>query len=222
MARTDTDDLIQRLAGGLAPVRRMPAPGRRLACWLGVAVPAAAMVALGYGLRPGLPALLTRPAFALEFAAAALTALAAAYSGLCAVVPDQPGWKLLLPAAPLALWLGTLGQQCIAVVLHFGPAGLVVTDDWMCLPAIALGGAVPVVAIMMQLRRAGGVRSGAACACGALAAAALGAAALRLYHPQDAAVMVLVWQAGSVALLSLVAAGVARLTALSGRIGAAP
>ena len=217
MAGTDTQDLIDRLAGALAPVRRLPAPGWRLARWLAVSVPAAAAVALGYGLRPNLPALLAQPVFVLELAAAALTALAAAYAALCAVVPDQPGWKLLLPVAPLALWLGTLGQQCIAVALHVGPAGLVVTQDWMCLPAIALGGAVPAVAIVALLRRSRGVRTGVACVCGALAAAALGAAALRLYHPQDAAVMVLIWQAGSVALLSLLGGGVLRLAAPTGR-----
>jgi hypothetical protein len=38
---------------------------------------------------------------------------------------------------------------------------------------------------------------------GALAAAALGNVGLRLFHPQDASLMILVWQFGSVALLSI-------------------
>ncbi len=39
-----------------------------------------------------------------------------------------------------------------------------------------------------------------------LAAASLGAAALRLFHMQDASVMVLVWQLGSVAVLAVTGA----------------
>ncbi len=45
----------------------------------------------------------------------------------------------------------------------------------------------------------------AAVALGALAAAALGNAGLRLFHPIDASLMVLIWQFGSVALLTAIA-----------------
>ncbi len=217
MATSDmeTDQLIETLAAGLAPARPLPSPAARLAAWGAVSLPAAAAVALGFGLRPGLPTLLATPSFLLEFLGAMLTALLGAYAALCAVVPDQPGWKLWLPMAPLALWLGTLGRQCLAVVVRMGAAGLTVTPDPMCLPAIALGGIVPALAITLLLRRAHGVRPVHACFCGALAAAALGAAVLRLYHPQDAAIMVIVWQLGSVALLSLIGTlvGPARIAA---------
>ncbi len=81
----------------------------------------------------------------------------------------------------------------------------------MCLPAIAIGGLVPALAIVTMLRRGGPFRTTHACLCGALGAAALGAAVLRLYHPEDAAIMVLVWQLGSVAVLSLVAGALSRL-----------
>ena len=45
---------------------------------------------------------------------------------------------------------------------------------------------------------------------GALAAAALGNFGLRLFHYQDASFIVLVWQFGSVAILSLLAAWAGR------------
>lgn len=207
----ETERLIERLAGELAPVRRLPPPSVRLGAWLLVSLPAVALVAWGSGLRPDLASRLADPRFLLEEAAALLTSLVGAYAALCALLPDQPGWKLWLPLAPMALWLGSLGQQWLEVVLRFGPAGLRVTSDAMCLPAIALGGLVPAIAIVVLLRRARGFRTTHACFCGALGAAALGATALRLYHPQDAAIMVIVWQLGSVALLSLVAGGIGRL-----------
>ena len=208
-----TDRLIAELTDDLAPVRRIASPAARLGGWLAVSLPAAAIVTWAFGLRPDMAARLADPRFMVEEGAALLTALAAAYAALCAGLPDQSGWKLWLPLAPMAVWLGVLGRQCIDVALRLGPDGLHVTSDAMCLPAIAMGGLVPAIAISILLRRGGRFRVGHGCVCAGLAAAALGAVALRLYHPQDAAVMVLVWQFGSVALLTLLAGIVGRVIA---------
>ncbi len=205
-----TERLIAELAGALVPVRRLPPPAVRLGYWLAVSLPAAAAVAFAFGLRPDLAARLGESGFWIAGAAAMLTAVAAAYAAFCAALPDQPDWKLWLPLAPLALWLGTLGRQCLLVLSTAGAGGFALTTDFMCLPAIALGGFVPAAALVVLLRRSAGVRATNACLCGGLAAAALGAAALRLYHREDAAIMVLIWQLGSVALLSVLAAAVGR------------
>jgi len=203
-----TERLAEELAAGLAPVRRLRPPGTRLLLWLAVALPAAVAVVLAFGPRPDLARVLARPGFAIELAAALLTAFAAAYAALCAGLPDRPGWLLLLPLPPLALWLATLGRQCLEVWLRLGPEGLRVTSDAMCLPAIALGGIAPALAMVAMLRRGGRFRATPACLCGGLAAASFGAAALRFYHTEDAALMVLVWQMGSVALLTLLATAI--------------
>jgi hypothetical protein len=208
-----TDRLIAELTDDLVPVRRLTSPGTRLGGWLAVSLPAAAVVTWVFGVRPDLASLLGEPRFLLEEGAAVLTALAAAYTALCAGLPDQPAWKMWLPLAPLVLWLGVLGRQCLDVALRLGPEGLRITSDAMCLPAIAMGGLVPAIAIAILLRRGGRFRTTHGCLCGGLAAAALGAAALRLYHTQDAAVMVLFWQLGSVALLTLLAGMLGRVFA---------
>ena len=206
----ETERLIARLADDLPPVRPLAGPGVRLARWLLMSLPAVAVVAWMAGLQADLATRLADPGFLVAEGAALLTALAGAYAALCAGLPDQPGWKLWLPLAPLALWLGLLGRQCLAVLVRVGPDGLRVTSDLMCLPAVALGGLVPAIAILAMLRRGGHLRATPACLCGALAAAALGEAALRLYHAEDAAIMVLVWQLGSVALFSLAAGAIGR------------
>lgn len=206
-----TDDLIAALARDLAPVRRLKPPGARLVRWLAVSLPAAALVVWGFGLRPDLAARLADPAFLLPEAAALLTALLGGYAALCAGLPDQPGWKLWLPLLPMAVWLSALGRQCLALYVQLGPDGLRVTADAMCVPAVALGGLVPAIAIVAMLRRGGHLRATHACLCGSLGAAALGAAALRLYHTEDAALMVLVWQFGAVAVLSLLATPLGRM-----------
>ncbi|MDE2583567.1 MAG: DUF1109 family protein [Rhodospirillales bacterium] len=207
----ETERLVAQLTAGLEPVRRLPSPEARLGRWLLASVPAAGVVAVVSGLRPDLAARLADPGFLTEVAAAALTATVGTYAALCAGLPDQPGWKLWLPLAPMLLWLGTLGHQCMDTLLHYGPQGLTLTADAMCLPSIALAGLVPAIAITLMLRRGGQFRRTNACLCGGLGAAALGGAALRLFHPVDAAIMVIVWQLGSVALLSLVAGLIGRV-----------
>ncbi|MDE2583317.1 MAG: DUF1109 family protein [Rhodospirillales bacterium] len=206
-----TDTLVQNLAADLLPVRRLPPPWVRFGWWLLVSAPAVGVVALLFGLRPDLGARFADPVFVIEEAAALATALTGAYAALCAGLPDRPDWKIWVPLVPMMVWLGSLGTQCLDVALRVGPQGLAVTSDPMCVPAVALGGLIPAVAIFVQLRRGGRFRSTHACLCGALGAAALAGAALRLYHPEDAAIMVIVWQFGSVALLSLAAGAVGRL-----------
>ncbi|HQT75774.1 MAG: hypothetical protein B7Z80_01900 [Rhodospirillales bacterium 20-64-7] len=209
----ETERLIEQLVGGLTPVHRIARPVTRLAWWLLISLPAAGLVVWFFGPRPDLAARLADRSFLIEEGAALLTAFVGIYAALCAGLPDQPDWKVWLPMAPMALWFGVLGQQCLDVFLRLGPGGLQVTSDAMCLPAIALGGLVPAIAITVMLRRSGKVRTTHACLCGALGAAALGAAALRLYHTEDAAIMVIVWQLGSVVLFSLLAGAIARLFA---------
>jgi len=206
-----TERLVERLAAELTPVRRIARPAMRLAWWLMISVPTTGLVVWAFGLRPDLAARLADRAFLVEEAAALLTALVGIYAALCAGLPDQPGWKVWLPTAPMVLWLGVLAKQCVDIFLQLGPEGLEITSDAMCLPAIAMGSLVPATAIVLMLRRSGKFRTTHACLCGALGAAALGAAALRLYHMEDAAIMVIVWQLGSVALFSLVAGAISRM-----------
>lgn len=61
---------------------------------------------------------------------------------------------------------------------------------------------VPALLIYIMIRRAAPIAPITTTALATLAAAALAAAALRLFHPQDVSIMVLVWQFGSVALLA--------------------
>jgi len=206
-----TERLVDRLTAELTPVHRIASPATRLARWLLISLPAAGLVVWAFGPRPDLSARLVDRAFLVEEGAALLTALVGIYAALCAGLPDQPGWKVWLPMAPMAVWLGVLGRQCLDVFLRLGPDGLQITSDAMCLPAIALGSLLPAIAIVVMLRRSGKFRTTHACFCGALGAAALGATALRLYHMEDAAIMVIVWQLGSVALFSLLAGAISRI-----------
>ncbi|MCK6454698.1 MAG: DUF1109 domain-containing protein [Alphaproteobacteria bacterium] len=205
-----TDDLIRRLAHSGAQVRPLASPSRRTLFWLAVSLPYVAAIVLLMSPRPGLIEKLSELRFQVEQLAALATAVSAAMASFCAIVPGRPRWPLLIPLLPLAVWLGSLGQGCIETWLAYGAEGLRLRPDLICFPAIAMVGAVPAAAMVVMLRRGAPLYPRATIALGALAAAALGNFGLRLFHTQDASLMVLVWQFGSVALMSALASRAGR------------
>lgn len=200
----DTAALIETLAWDARPVRRLPSPGRRVVRWLAVALPVIAVFGAVMGARPDLGERLADPMFLLQLLAALATAVCAAFAAFASAVPGSPRWTLWLPALPLAVWIGSLGRQCWQDWLTIGPEGVVFRPDLICLPIIAMVGAVPAIAMVAMVRRGAPLTPRLTAFLGALAAAALAYVGLRLVHPQDAAFMVLVWQFGSVALFASV------------------
>jgi hypothetical protein len=87
---------------------------------------------------------------------------------------------------------------------------LVFQADWACLPGIVMVGLVPGIAMAVMLRRGAPIAPVLSVGLGGLGAAALADFGLRLFHAQDASLMVLVWQVGTVALLTVLSATVGR------------
>lgn len=198
----DTDFLIRHLAGAPAAVRPLPRPSVRLAAWLAMSLAYVAMVVVLMMPRSDLASAVMDPQFLVEQSAALATAASAAFAAFCMNIPGRDRRVLALPLAPLSIWLASLGSDCLATVLQSGWSSLRFEEDWMCLPAIALAGAVPAALIVFMLRRGAPLAPGVTMALGGLAAAGLGSFGLRLFHAEDASLMVLVWQLGTVALLS--------------------
>ncbi|HLO76973.1 MAG TPA: NrsF family protein [Magnetospirillum sp.] len=212
----DTDKLIEALAADARPIRPLAPLSRRVTAWLAVALSAVAMVVGLMGLRPDLAGKLSEAMFALQQVAALGTAIAAAVAALAAGVPGERRWKLWLPSVPLAVWLGSLGHQCWQEWLRLGSHGMEFHPDFACVPGIAMVGLVPAVAMVVMLRRGAPFHPRTMMALGTLAAAALADFGLRLFHAADAALMVLVWQMGTVVLFTAVA-GLAGPTVLAAR-----
>lgn len=207
----ETDELIRRLAESAQPVRPLAAPWKRAACWLAVALPAVAAIVMAMSPRDDLAILLTEPRYLIEQAAAFATAVAAALAAFCLIVPGRRRWPALMPIVPLTIWLGSLGQGCLQDWFYRGGAGLGLSPDWVCFPSIVAVGAAPAVAMVVLLRKGAPMAPRLTVALGGLAAAALGNFGLRLFHAQDASLMVLVWQVGTVAILSALAGLAGRL-----------
>lgn len=206
----DTNALIDALVADLRPVRPLLPPVWRLLGWLAVSTPAIGAVVAIEGCRSDIAARLTDATFLTEQIAAVATALVAGWAALVASVPGTSRWKWWTPLIPLTMWMLSLGHQCWTEWARVGARGMEFHSDWMCVPNIALTGAVPALAIVIAIRHGARLTS-APVLWGGLAAAALANAALRLFHPEDAALMVIVWQSGSVALFTTVLAALRRL-----------
>ena len=198
----DTEQLIARLSADARPVDRLGAPVKRALLWLAIGIPYLALVVLAMSPRPDLMAKLGDSRFLVEQGAALATAVLAATAAFSLGVPGRSHWLALLPLPALAVWLGSLAEGCWQAWVRLGPEGLFVRPDFICFPAIAIAGAIPGVAMVAMMRRGAPLMPHLTVALGALAAAALGNVGLRLFHPQDASLMVLVWQFGTVAIFS--------------------
>ena len=202
-----TEELIDRLAREAEPVQPLASPARRVLGWLAIALGFALAMVWAVGPRPDLAERLTEARFLLEQGAALGTAILAAMAALALTVPDASRLWRWVPVLPGAAWLGTLGIGCLRDWAQLGPVGLRLTPDPECFAYIALIGSLPLLALVLMLRKGAPLRPSWTLGLAALAAAAMGNFALRLFHTQDAALMVLVWQVGAV----LVIAGIAAL-----------
>jgi len=198
----ETDKFIERLAADLRTVRPLGPPWRRAALWLGVAVPYVALVVWGKLMMvdPAQAANDTR--FMVEQAATLATAFTAAIAAFRSAVPGFDMRILLLPVAPLGLWLASVGQGCVQDWLRLGADGLTIRPDWDCLQMATVIGIVPAAAIIMMLRKAAPLHPRLTLALAALAVAALANFGLQFAHVRDASIMVLVWHLGAAAVLA--------------------
>ncbi|MBS0517437.1 MAG: DUF1109 family protein [Proteobacteria bacterium] len=207
----ETEELIGRLAAGAGrPVRRLAPPSARLLFWLAVSLPWIAVVVTVMGVRPDLTARFEDPRWIVEQGAALVTAVAAALAAFCAGVPGRPRWERVVPIVPVVVWIGAVGFGCLQDWIRPGPGGVMFESDWACLPGIVFVGAAPGIAMAVMLHKGAPLAPFVSVGLGGLAAAALADFGLRLFHAQDAGLMVLVWQVGSVALLTVLSAAIGR------------
>lgn len=197
-----TDELIRTLAKDCEPVRPLAHPARRAVIWFMISLGYIAAVAAAVGLRPDISSKLASWKFMIEVAAPLLTSMMAAAAAFCAGCPGRPLRERLAPLPFLALWLLSLGEGCWSDWLAHGAVGLAIRPDLKCFPEILAISIPPSILIFVMTRRGAPVAPIITMGLAALAAAALAAAALRLFHTEDASVMVLFWQFGSVALLT--------------------
>jgi hypothetical protein len=176
--------------------------------WLAISAVYAAAVILTQPLPFNQWQMETR--FVIEQAATIATAVTAAVAAFWSVVPGSDWRWVLLPVAPLVVWLATLGEACVRDWLRVGWAALAPGTDWDCVWLAAAIGFVPAVAIVFMLRRGAPLVPHLSLALAAVAVAAFANFAIRLHHPGDLGLTILAWHFGMVPLLACIAGLLAR------------
>lgn len=198
---TSTTHLIETLVADTKPVRRLQSPVARALRWLLFAALMLALVAVGHGVRPDLMQKLGQPVFIISVAAALMTGVLAATAAFIASIPGRSWQWLLLPAPALAVWIFTIGYGCITDWVSIGPGGMSLGETARCFATLAVISIPLSLAMLIMLQYVAQLSPAPIAMVGSLAVAAITAAALSLFHPLDATVMVLIWSVGVAALL---------------------
>jgi hypothetical protein len=196
-----TDDLIDLLVADAIPVRRLRPPIARALCWLLFAALILALVAVGHGVRPDLMLKLRQPVFSISVAAALMTGVLGSMASFIASIPGRSRRWLLLPVPALTVWISTIGYGCLTDWVSIGPGGVSLGETARCFATLAVTGIPLSLAMLIMLRYVARLTPVPVAMTGSLAVAAMTAAALSLFHPLDATVMVLMWNFGFAAML---------------------
>jgi len=194
-----TDELVHALAKDLTPVRRLPGAERRalVFCAFGLALVGLALAV--HGLRPDWQRKLADPEFLREQVALAAVFAAAAWAAHRVVVPGRGSFAVkALPLAGLGVWLALVASRH-AGFGELGPPGV------KCVARMVALAFVPLLALVLALRRAAPLEPGRTLALAAWSASALGMFATQFLCPRDGTLHVLVWHGGPVVLAGLVA-----------------
>ncbi|MDE2472189.1 MAG: DUF1109 domain-containing protein [Bradyrhizobium sp.] len=194
---TTTPDLIDLLAANLTPVRRLRPPMARAATWLALAGAIVALLAIAQGLRPDIATVLRQSGFVMSLGGAVLTGVSATIAAFMLSLPDRSRLWIVLPAPPLALWLSSVGYQCLTNWVSVQPGGITLGETARCFATLVLTSLPLSLALLLMLRYAAALRPTSVVFAGSLAVAAMTAVALSLFHGPDATAMILMWNLGT-------------------------
>ncbi|MCC6982200.1 MAG: DUF1109 family protein [Bauldia sp.] len=187
MADARVDALIDGLASGLTPVRRLRPPLLRAAVWLGVFALVAAAYYVQRSGRFGLIA--TSPYLLPAFVAALVTAVLAAVAAFEMSLPDRSDSWIWLPLPALALWLALSGLGCLADLGRPAAWGDTWEEAMGCLRVIGGSAILLSPVLIWMLRRARPERAVRVALLGGLASAAGAATILMLVHPHNSTLL---------------------------------
>ncbi len=198
---TSTQDLIGSLAANLTPVRRLRPPLLRAGGWLLLAAIILVLLSIVQGVRPDLMSRLREPGFAINTFAAMLTGALAAIAAFVVSVPGRSRLWLALPLPVLALWISSVGAQCLTHWVTLDAGGLSWGETVRCLATLVLTSLPLSLAMLIMLRHMAVLPSTSVTLMSSLAVAAITAATLPLFHAFDATVLILLWNFGTAGLI---------------------
>jgi len=200
--RMQTDQIIERLASQLEPVRVLRSPAVRALFWLALVGVLATALIMRYAHMSSALQRLAAPQVAVECAATALTAVCAIVAAFQLSVPDRSLRWAWLPLPPLLVWLAASGLGCLRNGLGtHGPDGLGHSSH--CFVFITAASVPLAVGLFWMLRRARPIDPLPVAAIGTLGVAATAAFILEFFHPFDVTLIDLSLHLAAVGLVVL-------------------
>ena len=201
-----TPDLIDQLAAGLTPVRRLRSPMVRAAQWLLLATVVSIMLVIALGVRPDFWQCVLDQSFILCAGASVATGVCATVAAFMLSLPDRSRAWVLLPLPAVAVWLSTIGYQCLTNWVALEPDVLSWGEAARCFSTLVVTSLPLAITILVMLRHSTPLRPVLATLTAGLAVSAITATEMSLIHNIDASIMNLVWNLGAAAAI-IVASG---------------
>ena len=194
-----TPDLIDQLAAGLTPVRRLRSPMVRAAQWLLLATVVSIMLVIALGVRPDFWQCVLDQSFVLCTGASVAMGVCATVAAFMLSLPDRSRAWVLLPLPAVAVWLSTIGYQCLTNWVALEPDVLSWGEAARCFSTLVVTSLPLAITILVMLRHSTPLRPVLATLTAGLAVSAITATAMSLIHNIDASIMNLVWNLGAAA-----------------------
>lgn len=200
------NDVIDALVRDLEPVSPLPLSRVRLRRWMMASVAVGAVSVAVLGRRGDLAIALFAQPFQAHVVFLVLAAVSSAAASLALAIPGEPvrAWRRAAPAVALGAWLAWLAGELMPLAAAGGAAWP--AAGWGCVAKAFAIGAAPglILAVMVGRGAPGDVRATVTFA--ALAAAAVGALGVELTCPLNGPTHLLLWHAGPVMVVVLLAA----------------
>jgi|GEM_PF-5402895 len=123
-------------------------------------------------------------------------------AAFCSGCPGRPLWERFAPLPFLAVWLGSLGVGCWQLLTSSAATSQAFGIDLTCSQLILVLSLAPAAIMFVMICRGAPIAPLTTAGLGTLAATALAAVGLRFFHAQDTSLMLLVWQFGTVLVLT--------------------
>jgi hypothetical protein len=189
MTRQSTESLIEGLAGGLTPAKRLALPWVRILPWIIFAAGYMAAVASIAGLRADLALKLTQPEFVFEIVLVLIIGLSAALASAWMCVPDMRG-RPWVPVVPLILVVVFMVWQIARMIIEGTSMGAIPS---ICIKEGIVYAAAPALWIVLIGRGGATTRPRMLAFMNVLAVSAFGYIGLRLTCPVDTPGHALFW-----------------------------
>lgn len=201
-----TNDVINALVRDLEPVSPLPLPRVRLRRWVMTSAALGAASVAVLGRRGDLATSVFAQPFQAHVAFLVLAAVTSAAAALALAIPGEPvgTWRRAAPAVALGAWLAWLAGELMPLAAAGGAAWP--EAGWGCVAKAFAIGATPGMLLAVMIGRGAPSDVRATVTFAALAAAAVGAIGVELTCPLDGPMHLLLWHAGPVMVVVLLAA----------------